>query len=169
MVQTLLEQIHVTTGMPWWATIITLAAVVRIASLPIHLRVTANNSRMAYATKRVKEATEKIKEARAMGDKSELMKASFMMQKAYTDVGASPLVGLWGLIQLPIGLAMFFGLKGMCNLPVESMKTGGIQWFTDLTVSDPTFILPVISTAAFIAMIRVRLLPFNDQVLYSSY
>ncbi|KAG9012840.1 Mitochondrial inner membrane protein oxa1 [Tulasnella sp. JGI-2019a] len=155
IVQTILEQIHVTTGLPWWASILTLAAVVRIASLPLHIRVVANNSRMAYATKRVKAATEKIKESQATGDKMALMKASMEMRQAYTDAGASPLVGLLGLVQMPIGIAMFFGIKWMCNLPVESMKTGGLAWFTDLTMSDPTYVLPIVSTAAFVAMLKL--------------
>ncbi|KAG8875599.1 Mitochondrial inner membrane protein oxa1 [Tulasnella sp. 331] len=155
IVQTLLEQIHVTTGLPWWASILTLAAVIRIASLPLHIRVVANNSRMAYATKKVKEATEKIKASQAAGDKMALMKASMQMRQAYTDVGASPLVGLLGLVQMPIGIAMFFGIKWMCNFPVESMKTGGLAWFTDLTMSDPTYVMPIISTAAFIAMLKL--------------
>jgi YidC/Oxa1 family membrane protein insertase len=33
----------------------------------------------------------------------------------------------------------------MSNLPVESLKAGGILWFTDLTVPDPYFILPVVT------------------------
>ena len=39
--------------------------------------------------------------------------------------------------------SMFFGIRGMANTPVESMKFGGLGWFTDLTVSDPIMLLPV--------------------------
>ena len=41
--------------------------------------------------------------------------------------------------------SMFFGLRGMCNAPVVSMQTGGLAWFVDLTASDPTMVLPVIT------------------------
>ena len=34
-----------------------------------------------------------------------------------------------------IFMSMFFGLKGMAELPVESMKNGGLFWFTDLTIA----------------------------------
>ena len=43
----------------------------------------------------------------------------------------------------------------MANLPVESMKTGGTAWFTDLTVSDPYYALPVITVALLYATIEV--------------
>ncbi|KAG8952149.1 Mitochondrial inner membrane protein oxa1 [Tulasnella sp. 424] len=155
LVQTLLEQIHVHTGMPWWATIISVAAVVRISMLPIHIRVTANNTRMAYITPKVKEATEAISKAKENKDQAELMKAAMQMRQLYATAGASPLIGMLGLVQVPVALGMFFGIKWMCNLPLESMKTGGIAWFTDLTAADPTYVLPAVSTAAIIAMLRL--------------
>ena len=34
----------------------------------------------------------------------------------------------------------------MANCPVDSMKTGGFAWFTDLTVADPTYILPILTS-----------------------
>ena len=32
-------------------------------------------------------------------------------------------------------MSMFFALRGMAELPVESMKNGGLSWFTDLTIA----------------------------------
>ena len=34
----------------------------------------------------------------------------------------------------------------MANCPVDSMKTGGLSWFTDLTVPDPYYILPILTS-----------------------
>ena len=44
----------------------------------------------------------------------------------------------------------------MASVPIESMKTGGMLWFTDLTVSDPYYVLPVLSCLSFMATIEVR-------------
>jgi hypothetical protein len=33
----------------------------------------------------------------------------------------------------------------MANCPVESMTSGGLFWFVDLTVQDPFYALPVIT------------------------
>lgn len=39
---------------------------------------------------------------------------------------------------------------------VESMHTGGVLWFSDLTVSDPYYILPLTASATMLATLEVR-------------
>jgi len=34
----------------------------------------------------------------------------------------------------------------MANTPVESMRDGGLFWFTDLTLADPLYLLPIITS-----------------------
>lgn len=43
----------------------------------------------------------------------------------------------------------------MSYLPVPSMQTGGLWWFTDLTAADPYFILPLAVTGTMFAIIEV--------------
>ena len=43
----------------------------------------------------------------------------------------------------------------MTNLPVESMKTGGLSWWSDLTVSDPYYALPVLTCAMLYGIMEV--------------
>lgn len=50
------------------------------------------------------------------------------------------------LLQAPIFISFFFGLRKMANLPVESMREGGLWWFTDLTIADPYCLLPLITS-----------------------
>ena len=57
--------------------------------------------------------------------------------------------------QMPIFLSVFIGIRHMTNVPVESMTTGGILWFTDLTVTDPYFALPLITVATLLATLEV--------------
>ena len=47
-------------------------------------------------------------------------------------------------------------LRGMVNLPVDSMKTGGVSWFTDLTMADPFYILPVCTAVTLLITLEVR-------------
>jgi len=55
----------------------------------------------------------------------------------------------------------------MADLPVESMTTGGLLWFTDLTITDPYYALPLLTAATFLASLEVTILvltltmPFN--------
>ncbi len=50
---------------------------------------------------------------------------------------------------------MFFALRGMANCPVESMKTGGILWFTDLTLQDPYSLLPLLTSLSLVINLKV--------------
>lgn len=43
----------------------------------------------------------------------------------------------------------------MANLPVPSLQTGGLWWFQDLTLSDPTYILPMVVTATMWGVLEV--------------
>jgi len=66
----------------------------------------------------------------------------------------NPIKSLWvPLAMAPVFISFFFGLRKMANLPVESMKEGGLFWFTDLTLADPYYILPLLtSLTLFITM-----------------
>lgn len=50
------------------------------------------------------------------------------------------------LAMAPLFISFFFGLRKMANLPVESLKEGGLFWFVDLTLADPFYLLPLITS-----------------------
>jgi len=60
------------------------------------------------------------------------------------------------LFQLPIFISVYKGIREMAELPVVSMKSGGLFWFTDLTVADPYFALPLMTVATLLVTIEVR-------------
>lgn len=43
-------------------------------------------------------------------------------------------------------IPIFIALRQMTNTPVESLKNGGLSWFTDLTIADPYYLLPLFTT-----------------------
>lgn len=47
----------------------------------------------------------------------------------------------------------------MANLPVESMRDGGLWWFSDLTVPDPFYLLPLITSGTLWLTLEVTLRP----------
>mmetsp|Transcript_2543 Transcript_2543/g.3556 ORF Transcript_2543/g.3556 Transcript_2543/m.3556 type:complete len:205 (+) Transcript_2543:1-615(+) len=59
------------------------------------------------------------------------------------------------LIQAPMFMGMFFGLRKMPNYFPDELATGGLLWFPDLTVSDPLYILPIGSALSFLIMIEL--------------
>ncbi len=43
----------------------------------------------------------------------------------------------------------------MAYLPVPSLQTGGLWWFTDLSAADPFYILPIAVTGTMFAILEV--------------
>jgi YidC/Oxa1 family membrane protein insertase len=43
----------------------------------------------------------------------------------------------------------------MANYPVESMKTGGLYWFADLTVADPYYVLPILTSLTLFLQFKI--------------
>lgn len=56
----------------------------------------------------------------------------------------------------------------MANLPIESMKTGGLLWFPDLTLCDPYFLLPILSSALMLLTIEVGQVMFTGSNIFKS-
>ncbi|MPC63126.1 Mitochondrial inner membrane protein OXA1L [Portunus trituberculatus] len=57
--------------------------------------------------------------------------------------------------QAPIFISMFIGLRRMANLPLDSLKEGGLAWFMDLTLADPYYLLPIITSCTMLATIEL--------------
>merc|ERR1719411_1022939 len=57
-------------------------------------------------------------------------------------------------MQLPIFMSMFLALRGMAKLPVLSMKTGGLFWFSNLTLTDPFYLLPILTSSSLFLQLK---------------
>jgi YidC/Oxa1 family membrane protein insertase len=57
-------------------------------------------------------------------------------------------------VQLPVFISFFAALREMGDY-FPGYATGGIHWFTDLSVADPTMILPVCNALSFLLMIEL--------------
>ena len=75
--------------------------------------------------------------------KDDVLKQREEMAKLYQERKVNPLGGcLPVVIQLPIFLVLYYTIRHFDTL--ESFRTGGLFWFTDLTQPDHLFILPVL-------------------------
>jgi YidC/Oxa1 family membrane protein insertase len=74
--------------------------------------------------------------------KDDVPKQRDEIARLYQERKVNPLGGCLPIaVQLPIFLVLYYTIRQFDKL--DSFRTGGLFWFTDLTVADPLFILPV--------------------------
>jgi len=78
------------------------------------------------------------------------------MQALFAKYDVKPMRMLMGpILQLPLFMGMFFGLKKLSTICPEKLVNGGMFWFPDLTVTDPLYILPIASSMSFLFLIEI--------------
>jgi YidC/Oxa1 family membrane protein insertase len=152
-----IEAVQVSTGMPWFHTIVVTTLLYRIVLLPLGIKALRNSARLLPMTPRLLEVKQDMEAARASGDILAAQRVALKQKKIYTDAGVEMSAMILNpFVQLPVTLGLFFGVKGMCTLPVEQLKNSGLAVLQDLTVPDPYFVLPAIATALINLQISVR-------------
>lgn len=107
------------------------------------------------------------------GTQAEKQAIALKMSAIYKNAGINPLAALLSpLLQLPIGMGVFFGIKKMCELPVEQLTQSGVGFLPDLTlmtsVADPWYLMPALSVVLMNAQIQVCLPFFLELPLLTS-
>lgn len=64
------------------------------------------------------------------------------------------LIFAFPLVQMPLFMGMFFGLRRLCD-HFPAAHAGGLLWFDDLGAPDDTMVLPLLTSALFLAMVEV--------------
>ncbi|KAE8183600.1 hypothetical protein A4X06_0g8895 [Tilletia controversa] len=147
-IQTFLDYMTTTTGLPWWATIIGTTISLRLCLAPLLIYVQGNTIRLANIQPKLQGIMNDLSHAKATGDMALLQANSQKAQMLFRDNDCHPLRSfLLPLVQMPIFVSFFFALRGLANAGLPSLKDGGLGWFTDLTLADPYYVLPVASSA----------------------
>jgi len=143
-VQVLLDYFHNSLDIPWCGAIVIATVCMRLLIFPLVVMAQKNMALLNNHNTEMTKYQEKMSIARQRGDVLETTRAGAEMQQFMTEKGINPLKNVVPILgQLPIFMSMFFGLRGLANLPLESMENGGIAWFADLTIPDPYYGLPL--------------------------
>ncbi|KAI0509020.1 hypothetical protein F5B22DRAFT_376519 [Xylaria bambusicola] len=146
LIERLLEFVHIYSGMPWWGSIAAVAVLFRLAVFYPTLVGAKHSAKLqkVQANPEFKKAYAEMQEAAyRTKDRQAMMVARSHMNRIKSETGASAWKPFIGLAAIPFSFGMFRLIRGMANIPVPGMETGGLAWFTDLTVHDPFFILPI--------------------------
>lgn len=156
MVQNCLEYLHISLDVPWWGAIVIGTICVRVAMFPLVIISQRNNAKMNNNLPEMQLLQLKMTQARQTGNQLESARYAQEMVLFMKEKGLNPLKNMVvPLAQAPLFISFFMGLRGMANCPVESLSTGGLWWFMDLTVPDQFFLLPLITSATMWATIEL--------------
>ncbi|CAB4054964.1 yidC [Lepeophtheirus salmonis] len=145
-----METFHVGIDIPWWGTILATTCILRVAVFPLVIFSQKNAARLNQCLPEMKHIQSRLSDARKRGDIIEVQKWSIELQKFMEERDVKPVKNFIPIIiQAPIFMSMFFALRGMANLPLDSMMIGGLGWFEDLTISDPYYVLPALVASTF--------------------
>lgn len=147
VLQWALEWTHVSLDLPWFATIALSTVIIRMLLTPLVVITQRNAAIMRIVMPEMQDVQNRITEARQMGNSVEYAQANQELMGLMKSKGFNPLKSMIiPFAQAPIFLSYFIGIRRMVNTPVESLQTGGIGWFTDLTLADPYYLLPLITS-----------------------
>lgn len=155
----ILRYFHYSLGLEWWVGIVLLTVIVRSLLFPLTIK-QVRNMRQVQG---LKPDLDKIR-AKYSGN---VRKQREEQTKLYQERGINPLGGcLPLLVQMPIFIGIFYVIRhfggfegGFGGVSVQasepSFKQGGLLWFTDLSSSDPTLILPILAAATMLASMEI--------------
>eukprot|EP01112_Ceratiomyxa_fruticulosa_P021340 TRINITY_DN746_c0_g1_i1.p1 TRINITY_DN746_c0_g1~~TRINITY_DN746_c0_g1_i1.p1 ORF type:complete len:443 (+),score=82.64 TRINITY_DN746_c0_g1_i1:114-1442(+) len=150
LVSPIFESFHAFTGLPWWVSIISVTFLVRLALFYPFVNTTRNGVKMAKATPEINELKQKYE-----GDPMATSKMMKETGEIYKTHGLNPMKMMLGsFAQIPVFLGIMYSLDDLPKMLPE-MKTGGILWFTDLSMPDTFFILPTITALMFLPTIQM--------------
>ncbi|KAJ7698460.1 60Kd inner membrane protein-domain-containing protein [Mycena metata] len=155
LVQYTFELTHILTGLPWFYTFIVATLFWRVILFPLTVIGMRNSARLRPVNAEMTAANEALQVARATGDTVAAQRAALQASRIRNEAGVSMLGLMAPVVQFPVSLGMFFGIKKMCELPVMQFTQSGFDLLPDLTAPGPYFILPALVAISGNAMITV--------------
>lgn len=179
----LLTGFHMIAGLPWWATIMCATILLRaFVTTPLFvyqavIRAKVENLKPEFAELGKQLAKEVDMARRQFGWDKAMQKRKFrvtmkrLISEAYIRENCHPFkASLVILVQLPLWFTVSFALRNMAGGfsgglggSVPEMATGGALWFSNLTVVDPTCILPVVLGIVNLSIIEMNALTLREE------
>lgn len=146
---------HQQFGLPWWLAIVLLTVLVRTLLFPLTVRQVKSMRAMQELRPELDKIRKKYKDNRQKQQQEQM--------KLFQDRKVNPLGGcLPILLQMPIIIGIFYVVRKFGGDPARdiapeypSFRDGGLFWFQDLSVYDPTLILPILSAVTMLLSMEI--------------
>ncbi|KAJ5853730.1 Mitochondrial export translocase Oxa1 [Penicillium rubens] len=152
--QWLIEHTHVWTGLPWWASIVAVGLLTRMAMLRPVLSASENAARMTVAKPEAEPLRHQMVAASTEGRSQEAQMLRAQLQEINNKHGIKAWKSMIPMLQIPLGFGCFRVVRAMTSLPVPALTTETAGWIKDLTVADPTYMLPMIAAGTLCLSLR---------------
>lgn len=168
--ESIMELTYINTGFAWGGTILTSAVLLRLLLFfGVQIRGSDAQAKMVAMNPVLQPLMASMEAAKRAGDDEKVNTLRLQQQAVMKEMGGS----LGKTLGVPIaqgifGYGAFRSLRGMATLPVPGMNTDGFLWFSDLTVSDPFFVLPLATGGLMYFIIKVGKafsIPFESVIL----
>ena len=149
----LIDYIHTAADVPYFGAIMIGTVVLRTCLIPLNVTIMRNGAKMQLAAPEIQNIRKILDEKKNMS--GEEQKAVYMdMAAIYQKHNVSPLRSmLFPFFQMPLFISMFFGIQRMGDY-FPGFATGGYGMFENLSVTDPTYILPVANAVSFLLVME---------------
>lgn len=129
-----------------WGSIAATTILIRLCLVPLVVRNLKHNVRLAAIQPQMTALFKRLNDVKQSGDINARNTVIQTLQGLMKQHNVSPFRPLlMPLIQFPFFIGFFNALRHLAYLPLPQLKEGGFGWVTDLTVSDPYYILPITS------------------------
>lgn len=122
--------------------------VLRLLQFPFYLKMSDTAAKMNVVNPYAIPLTQKMQEAQTAGDKLGMMAARTELAQLYSRSGVKRRWLFFPISQIPVFYGFYKNLRDMSDIPIPGLTEGGLSWFTDLSVADPFYLLPMATSAA---------------------
>jgi YidC/Oxa1 family membrane protein insertase len=156
-----IHAIQEATHLSYGLSIVATTVVLRLALFPVMVHAQRTASRMAHVQPELNVLKERY-ERLSSPTRNDQLQFSTNMKALFKKYKVNPFSSVLApAIQIPLFIGMFFGIKKVSTYFPDELKAGGFFWFTDLTVPDPLYLLPALSSATFLLLVELG----KDQML----
>jgi YidC/Oxa1 family membrane protein insertase len=152
LMEQLVHSIHDSVGLPWWGTIVVTTFLLRASVLPIQIAFMKHQLRVKKLQPQLAQLDAQLKAAATPEEARSHANEILQVLQFYK---ARPLVQWWTPILFPPYFLSWFACVHNQALGNPDLLTGGLLWFVDLTVADPTFLLPVMASLSWLGIVEM--------------
>ncbi|CDM29360.1 Membrane insertion protein, OxaA/YidC [Penicillium roqueforti FM164] len=152
--QWLIEHTHIWTGLPWWASIVAVGILTRVAMLKAVIGASENSTRMTNAKPETEPLRKRMFTATTDGNQQEAQILRAQINEINQKHGIVTWKSFIPMLQIPLGFGCFRVVRAMTTLPVPALAAEQVGWLKDLTVADPTYILPMMAAGTLCLSLR---------------